>query len=267
MTTTFHLLGSGGSTGVPAIGCDWGDCDPDEPKNRRTRSSVVIKSDTTTLVVDTGPEFREQFNKTGFKKIDAVFYTHAHADHINGIDDLRLPCYKQGCLIPAFASKDTLDKLDARFPYLFNTEKNSPYRPILEPLCIEESDYYRKMQVGDIKFSVFSQDHGPSGETLGLKFEDTAYSPDMVRLSEEALNHIKGVKNWVVDGSGHDGNNNNPAHASIDQICKYNEVIGAERVILVHLIKEMDYHKFSERLKPGYELGYDGLDFEINSGL
>jgi phosphoribosyl 1,2-cyclic phosphate phosphodiesterase len=263
MRATLHILGSGGSTGVPAIGNDWGSCDPDEPKNIRTRPCVIIRSENTTIAVDTGPDFREQYNRAGITRLDAVIYSHAHADHINGMDDLRLLSYRQRQLIPAYGSHETINDLRLRFAHLFPGGGSELYRPILDPLPVNYENYTRAVRAGDIEFSVFEQDHGESGKTLGIRIGDTAYSPDMVTLDAKAVDHLKGIKNWIVDGSGYKYSQN-PAHASIDKVVELNKSIGAQNVILIHLTKEMDYKTLLNELPDGYEPGYDGLQVTIS---
>ncbi len=182
---------------------------------------------------------------------------------MNGIDDLRLLSYRQGGPIPAFGSEETIEELKNRFPYLFPEGGHPLYKPIVKAECIDYDKYCSELRAGEIDFSVFGQDHGPSGKTLGVRVGDTAYSPDMVDMNETSIKHLKGIKNWIVDGSGY-RRRNHPVHASLYKIFELNELIEAERVILTHLPKEMDYNTLAQELPAGYEPAFDGLRIEIS---
>jgi phosphoribosyl 1,2-cyclic phosphate phosphodiesterase len=180
-----------------------------------------------------------------------------------GIDDLRVlhRVHKKKTLIPVLGGGHTLDILLQKVPHLFAGTADGFYPPVLECRAIDQSEYGQFLTIGDITFRPFEQDHG-SCTTLGLRFADTAYSPDMVTLEEEAIDTLKGVRTWLVDGAGYHWNDN-PAHASLEKIYALNEIIGAERVILMHLSAQMDYATLKAELPAGYEPAYDGLEVEI----
>ncbi|NCC22253.1 MAG: MBL fold metallo-hydrolase [Alphaproteobacteria bacterium] len=264
MRAVVRILGSGNSAGVPTIGNFWGACDPAEPRNRRTRPCVVVQSETTTLAVDTGPDFKHQMNGANIDRVDAVFFTHAHSDHIMGIDELRILSHRQKHLIPVYANEATLESLQRSFPYLFTESASGLYHAVLDAECIRPADYgIREFRTGDLNFKVFQQDHGTC-ETLGLRIGDTAYSPDMIHLDDDAIRVLDGISNWIVDAAGYKSETN-PVHANLDKIFFLNERIGAKRVILAHLTPSMDYATMKSELPDGYEPAWDGLEVVVTS--
>lgn len=132
MKARLTIMGCGNSTGVPAAGNRWGDCDPNDPKNKRTRCSVLLQTEQTNIVIDTGPDFREHMNRANLQQLDAIFYTHAHSDHMNGIDDIRPYVFRQKKLMPVYASQDTFSELEGYFPYVFHGGKIALYPPLVE---------------------------------------------------------------------------------------------------------------------------------------
>ena len=257
---TITVLGCGNSTGVPAIGNYWGACDPEESKNNRSRSSIAFQTDKTTLIVDTGPNFREQINRENIEKIDGVLYTHAHSDHINGIDELRVIHFRNKALVPIYGNAETLRDLKRRFDYLFDGGLIELYPPVLEPTEFKDADFSTIQTFKDIKFTPFIQDHG-SIESVGYRFGDFAYSVDMHNLDDKAIETLKGIRTWIVDCAGYH-QADNKVHANIEQIYKFNEHIGAENVYLSSLSLSMDYETLNKELKAGYAAAYDGLKFE-----
>jgi phosphoribosyl 1,2-cyclic phosphate phosphodiesterase len=264
MSLKITIMGCGHSAGTPAIGNYWGNCDPDEPKNYRTRASVLVQSDTTNLVIDTGPDIRNQVNKTGINKIDAVLYTHAHSDHIVGIDELRTFRLKDKKITDIYGDIKTINELKKRFDYLFVT-KHSVYPRSLNDNIINEEQFNKPMKLGDIEFIPYPQDHGKS-LSLGYRFGDVAYSTDFVDLPDEAINTLKGVKIWIADGCGYKMENN-IVHANLNKLYKLNEQIGAQKVIIHHLSPLMDYKTLCKELPEGFEPGYDGYKININTFL
>ncbi|GJL84779.1 MAG: phosphoribosyl 1,2-cyclic phosphodiesterase [Micavibrio sp.] len=261
MKAKLTILGCGNSTGVPAIGNYWGDCDPSESKNTRMRSSVLVQTDKTTLVVDTGPDFRQQLNNADVNYIDGVLYTHAHADHINGIDELRFMALKNKMLIPVYGNKETLGKLSARFDYLFEGGNHRLYPQIVEGHGIEASQFGAPQSLGDIEFIPFEQDHG-TVQSVGYRFGDLGYSVDIYRLDDKAINVLKGVKIWVVDAAAYKSETN-PVHANLETIYELNKQIGAETVYLTSLSLVMDYQTLMAELSEGFVAAHDGLIIEF----
>jgi phosphoribosyl 1,2-cyclic phosphate phosphodiesterase len=256
MTLKITILGCGNSAGVPAIGNHWGNCDPDEPKNRRSRPSIGVQSSTTTLVIDTGPDLREQINRENIQQVDAVLYTHAHGDHVCGIDDLRVLRLRTKKLIDIYGNKATIDELQLRFDYLFR-ERAAIYPEVLVPHIFTASNLNKSHTIGDVSFIPFEQDHGTC-KSLGYRFGDLAYSTDVVNLDQRALDTLQGIKTWIVDGSGYKLEKN-LVHLTLNQLYALNEIVKAERVILTHLTPAMDYRKLLIELPEGYEPAYDGM--------
>ena len=255
------ILGCGNSTGVPSIGNYWGECDPNEPKNNRTRSSIAVQSDKTTLIIDTGPNFREQINRENITKIDGVLYTHAHSDHVNGIDELRVIRFRNQARVPVYANKETFADLEHRFDYMFKGGKIDLYPPMLDPLELNNDHFGHVQSFKDIEFIPFIQDHGTI-ETVGYRFGDFAYSVDMKTLDNTAIKALKGIKTWLVDCAAY--KKPNAVHAGIDTIYELNEQIGADNVILTSLSLSMDYQTMRKELKDGYIPAYDGLKLMVS---
>ncbi len=258
MKAKLTILGCGNSTGVPAIGNYWGSCDPAEPKNNRLRSSILLQTETTSIVVDTGPDFRQQLNRENVQMLDAALYSHAHSDHINGIDELRVISYRRKSLVPIYGNAQTLAELKNCFGYLFEENKHRTYPPIVDPVEIE---YGKVCKIGDIEFIPLEQDHGTC-KSVGYRFGDTAYCVDVKNLDQAAITALKGIKTLIIDATGYKMTNNK-VHANLDNIYTFNEQIGAEQVYLTSLTLKMDYQKLLEELPEGFEPAYDGLGLSV----
>lgn len=247
------ILGCGGSGGVPLIGNVWGDCDPAEPRNRRTRVSLLVEQGPTTLIVDTSPDFRAQMLAAGAGRLDAVLYTHDHADHCHGIDDIRNVNRLVGGPIDAYGDAKTLATLARRFSYIF--AETDPiygfYKPTLIPHPVDGP-----FRVGEIAVTPFRQDHGYDRATLGYRFGPLAYSTDVVSLDEAAFAALAGVEVWIVDClrlTPH------PTHSHLERTLEWIARVAPARAILTHMNHELDYHSLLARLPAGVEPGYDGM--------
>ncbi len=263
MTLKITVLGCGNSTGVPSIGNHWGKCDPHEPRNNRLRSSIAVQSKNTTIIVDTGADFRTQMNRADISHVDAVLYTHAHSDHIMGIDDLRMIRIRGQKLVPIYGNAETLGDLTGRFKYLFEGGKSVLYPPVLEAHEIGPQNYGKSMWVGDIDFIPFDQDHGTC-RSVGYRFGDFGYSCDIVNLDPPAIEALTGVKTWIVDGAGYH-HTDNLVHANLETIYALNEQIGADQVYLSSLTISMDYRTLVNELTDGYAPAYDGLEITVKT--
>lgn len=257
-TATCIVLGCGNSAGTPSIGNVWGNCDPSEQKNRRTRPSIALRNNETLLVIDTGPDFQIQYNRENLRPEgpDAVLYTHLHADHTHGIDEIRTLSKASGeRKIPVYGSKETLEGLQESFGYMFRPKIKGHYPGVCEPRVLVPG---QSETVGTIVFTPFTQNHGPVVQSMGFRIGNLAYSTDMKSLPEESVSILRGIETWVVDAAGFN-NAANPVHACIDDVIRMNETIGARKVYLTHLPPQMDYETLTQALPEGYKPAYDGL--------
>lgn len=250
------ILGCGASGGVPLITGEWGACNPQNPKNRRRRASIAVEKNGTTLLVDTSPDLREQCLSAGIQSINAVLYTHDHADHTHGIDDLRPFLHKQKALTPLYGNVETINFLKTRFGYAFPTEKIHPeiYRPFVKGHIINGP-----FQLGDIEITPFIQGHGYS-TSLGYRFEEVAYSTDVVTLDEAAFHTLKGIDIWIVDCITLDPR---PTHSHLAKTLEWIERVGPRQAYLTHMSHHLDYDTLLPLLPKGVEPAYDGLVIEV----
>ena len=258
------LLGTGGSAGVPMIGGadgrgDWGACNPAEPRNRRTRASIVIESgEGRRLLVDTAPDMRTQLLDCAIQSVDAILYTHAHADHITGLDDVRILNRIAGRPLQAFGTEAALEEISARFRYAFRPWKPPVFfRPVLEKNPISPG---KTVAISGMPVTAFTQDHGMI-ESLGIRIGRFAYSTDVVRLDDVAFESLAGVDTWVVGcftaGQPH------PTHANLKTALAWAARVGARRTILTHMGTDMDFRWLQDNLPAGVEPGHDGMVIDI----
>lgn len=257
-----RILGCGPSGGVPLVGGIWGKCDPQNPKNRRTRTSCLITHQGKNILIDTSPDLRQQLLTAGVSKIDAVLYTHEHADHTHGIDELRpLHFGNQKQSIPIYTDPKTLYRLISNFNYLFDPKRDE-LRPKLYPSILKahaiDTDSF---ELCGLNVQPFMQDHGYS-TTLGFRINDIAYSTDVVRLDEQAFQVLKGVKLWLVDCLGE---KQRPTHSHLEQTLSWIEQVKPERAILIHMNQELDYEALRQKLPAGVEPAFDGLEIEMGA--
>lgn len=248
------MLGSGTSTGVPRIGNDWGECDPDEPRNRRTRVSIIVESDEgARLLVDTSTDLRHQLLANDIDKVDAVFWTHDHADHCHGIDDLRPMRFSRNAPLPGFASAETARSLRQRFSYVFAGRYGYPTIVKLETLELV------RIHAGFAIDSV-EMPHGPTSST-GFRFEadgkSIVYATDFSEITTEMVTLFKGVDILVTDCLRREPH---PTHASLATAIELHGRCGAATTVLTHLDKSMDYATLSAEVPAGIVVGYDGME-------
>ena len=257
------ILGCGGSGGVPVLGGEgergeWGSCDPQEPRNRRTRTSALVEGPGGgRLLIDAGPDLRQQLLAVGAARLDAILFTHAHADHILGIDDLRQVNRIIGRALDAYGTKVTLSKLDDRFDYAFiGATPPFFFRPALEPRRL---DYGDLIDIAGMPVRVFRQDHGVM-DTLGVRIGNFAYSTDVVMLPEESLPLLERLDTWVV---GCFQRRPHKVHANLDQVLEWVERLRPRRTVLTHMSTDMDYRTLLHELPPGVEPAFDGMVLEV----
>ncbi len=254
------ILGCGGSGGVPLAngtpGGDWGACNPDNPRNRRRRVSVLVEEGDYAALIDTSPDLRPQILDNGITRIDAVLYTHAHGDHCHGIDELRNIRYRQGVPIPAYMDAETHDLLTRRFAYALASSANpkSIYRPLLEDHIVNGP-----FELGPWRVIPFVQNHGPE-ESLGFRIGDFAYSTDVKDLDEHAFSLLEGVKLWVVDCLRDEPH---PTHSHTEQSLQWIKRVKPDHAVLTHLNHQIDYDDLKARCPHGVEPGYDGLVLQV----
>jgi phosphoribosyl 1,2-cyclic phosphate phosphodiesterase len=258
------LLGTGGSAGVPLIGGadgsgNWGECDPHEPRNRRTRTSILIEGNGgLRLLVDTSPDMRAQLLACRVPGVDAVLYTHAHADHITGLDDVRILNRIAGRPLDAFATKTTLDELIGRFGYAFRPwQPPGFFRPVLVPREVNPGD---TISILGIPIRLFEQDHGYSC-SLGFRIGSFGYSTDVFDLSHAALAALEGVDTWVVGCFLRKGSHK--THANLLQVLDWAQRVRARRTVLTHMGPDMDWSWLVANLPAGVEPGHDGMALDL----
>lgn len=251
------MLGSGTSTGVPRIGDDWGECDPAEPKNRRTRVSIIVESaEGKRLLIDTSPDLRQQLLANRIDKVDGVFWTHDHADHCHGIDDLRVMRYDRAGPLPGFAGEETARRLRARFSYVFAGEFGYP--TICELNTLERLRIFAGFGIGHCRMP-----HGPAKSTA-FRFDadgkSIGYATDYSEIVPEMVELLAGVDLLVSDCLRR---RPHPTHAHLDMALDLARRCGAKRVVLTHLDKSMDYQTLAAELPTGVQPGYDGLELTL----
>ena len=251
-----RILGCGPSSGVPRIGNDWGACDPNDPKNSRLRSSILIQSDGEGLLVDCGPDLRQQLLAAGIGTVHRVVVTHAHADHCHGIDDLRQVAANLGHPVPLHARAETLDQLRNHFPYAFEGAKL--YRPTLDPQPITAG-----LSHGTTQLRFADQPHG-GVTSLGIRFDNedqsAAYAVDFHDLTDDMAVLYDGVDLWIagcVPTTGH------PTHAHLDAVLRWAEDLKVGQLLLTHLDKSLDYATLASKLPDWAAPAFDGLELTV----
>ncbi len=264
MSLRLTILGCGSSAGVPRIGGHWGACDPANPKNRRRRCSMLVQrfggGGQTDVLIDTGPDLREQMITTGLSGLDGVLYTHDHADHTHGIDDLRILAYNRRKLIDVYFDAETEAILRSRFDYCFATPEGSAYPPIVRGHRLEHG---REVAVagagGTVAALPFRQFHGDI-QSVGFRIGGLAYSSDLHDLPEESLPMLEDLDVWIVDALRYI---HHPSHFSVEQALEWIERIKPRRAILTHLHMDLDYETLRGELPDGVEPAYDGMVIEL----
>lgn len=255
---TFTILGCGSSAGVPRIGGDWGDCDPANPKNRRRRCSLLVErhdgAGATRVLIDTTPDLRDQLLDAGVGHLDAVVYTHPHADHTHGIDDLRQVVFNIGHRLPVWADPPTQDALMERFGYAFVQPKGSPYPPILDMHTID-GPFEIAGEGGTLRLTPFVANHGTI-DALGFRIGPLAYLPDAVAIPDDSWPVLHGLDCWVVDALRR---RPHPTHAHLAMALDWIAQAQPQRAVLTNMHVDLDHSALVSELPEGVVPAYDGM--------
>ena len=254
----FRILGCGSSGGVPRLGGLWGDCDPTNPRNERKRCSLLIERETesgvTRVLIDASPDLRQQLLDAGVGLLDAVVFTHAHADHVHGLDDLRMIVFNRREKLPVWADGDTQNSLLSRFSYAFAQPEGSPYPPILDLHTIK-GDVTIDGAGGPVVLTPFTVGHG-SIDSLGFRVGDLAYLPDVAEIYEAAWPVLEGLDCWIVDALRRTPH---PSHAHLERTLEWIERVAPKRAVLTNMHVDLDYETVKAETADHITPAYDGL--------
>ena len=263
-TLRFTILGCGSSGGVPRLGGNWGDCDPTNPKNARRRCSMLVEriegDGVTRVLIDTSPDLRQQLLDAGVGNLNGVLYTHEHADHVHGLDDLRMIVFNQRKRLPVWADGKTSDALISRFGYAFVQPEGSPYPPILNlkpingPVTVWGDG-------GDIVAEPFKVNHG-SIDSLGFRIGPLVYLPDVKEMTDEAWKALEGAECFVVDALRREPH---PTHTHFAQSLEWIERSGVQSAVVTNMHIDLDYETVKAETPDHVEPAFDGmrLEFEV----
>lgn len=259
----FTILGCGSSGGVPRLGNDWGACDPEEPRNRRSRCSMLVErvaeGGSTRVLIDSSPDMRQQLLDAGVGHLDAVVYTHQHADHVHGLDDLRMIVFNRRTRLPVWADGPTQDALLNRFGYAFVQPPDSAYPPILDlntidgPVTVEGAG-------GAVTLHPFEVRHG-NIDSLGFRIHDLAYLPDVSEMTPEAWGAVSGIDCWVLDALRR---RPHPTHVHLDLALEWIARAGPRRAVLTNMHVDLDYATVAAETPAHVTPAHDGMVIEYD---
>ena len=259
---TFTILGCGSSGGVPRLGGLWGDCDPTNPKNRRRRCSMLVErtdaDGITRVLIDTSPDMRQQLLDADVGHLDAVIYTHGHADHVHGIDDLRMIVFNRKERLPVWADGPTQERLYSGFGYAFTQPEGSPYPPILDMHTIK-GDVIIDGPGGAITFHPFRVGHG-SIDALGFRVKDVAYMPDVAEIYDDAWKSLADLDIWILDALRRTPH---PTHAHLDRALEWIARAEPKRAVLTNMNIDLDYETLKAETPDHIEPAFDGMRLTI----
>ncbi len=252
------FLGTGTSVGVPAIGCDCEVCQSNDPKNNRTRCAITVRLPGGTLLIDTPPDLRHQLIRERIRLIHAVLYTHEHADHLFGLDDLRLMPFRLGHPVPMYCTEVVERQIRAAYSYAFSDREDTHpgATPKLEPVRIDESP----QSILGVRVLPIPMKHGPHFDVFGYRIGDFAYCTDTNSIPAASIERLRGVRTFVVGALRDEPH---PTHFNIDQAIEVARKVGAERTLLTHTGHQLEYSVTNSRLPDGIEMAFDGLQVPI----
>lgn len=249
------ILGCGSSGGVPLITGEWGRCNPNNPRNRRRRSSVLVQIQGKNILIDAGPDMREQLLDAEITNIDAVLFTHAHSDHLRGIDDLRQIALPNKQPIPIYADALTLSIIERGYSYAIN-QHDDLYPSFLVTHPFSAGTW----TIDDIKILSLPQHHGKI-ISWGFRIGDFAYSTDFHEIPEQSLQQLQGLKCWIVDCLRFEPH---PTHSDFDKTMELIQRLQPEEAILTHMNQDLDYDQLIERLQKSIRPAIDGMTIEFS---
>ena len=263
MTVKFTILGCGSSGGVPRIGNDWGACDPTNPKNRRRRCSIMLEQTigqgSTRVIIDTSPDMREQMLSNNASAIDGVWYTHEHADHTHGIDELRVFYLRQRQRIPIWADITTAEMLMHRFAYCFISPQGSDYPPIVEHHLIQDGRKIETQGQGGTLSSLPFKVHHGNIDALGFRIGDLAYTPDVNGIPDSSVQHLEGLDVWIIDALRYKPH---PSHFSLAETLEWIARMKPKQAIITNMHIDLDYETLRKELPYNVTPAFDGMTFE-----
>ncbi len=258
MSIEINILGCGSSSGVPAIGNFWGNCNSKNPKNRRLRSSILVKSSKTSLIIDATPDLRQQLLNANVKRLDAVLITHTHSDHINGVDDFRFLNVIMKKDIDLYSSQENIDQIKKKFGYIF--EKLVPeangfyYKPCLNPNIVEG-----EFKIKDFNILCIKQNHGFSQST-GFRINNFAYCTDVLDFDDAEFKKLKNLDLWIVDCLRFEPHK---THAHFDKVMNWIELLKPKKTILTHMNYEVDYDHILSVVPKNCFPAFDGMKVTV----
>lgn len=262
----FTILGCGSSGGVPRLGGHWGDCDPDNPKNTRTRCSALVTrtgedGGVTRVLIDTSPDMRHQLLAAGVGTLDGVVFTHSHADHTHGIDDLRMVVFNMKQRLPVWADGPTQEALLARFSYAFVQPEGSSYPPILDlhSITVGKGDVVIGGAGGDIRMTPFEVRHGMM-DSLGFRIGGLVYLPDVNEIPDDVLPLLEDLDVFVLDALRRSPH---PTHFHLDEALEWIDRVGAKQGVLTNMHIDLDHAAVDAETPPHITPAYDGMTINV----
>jgi phosphoribosyl 1,2-cyclic phosphate phosphodiesterase len=264
MTRSLVILGCGSSGGVPRVGGEWGACNPDNPKNRRRRCSLLVEQSgdegATTVLVDLSPDLRDQLLGVGTSRLDGVLVTHSHADHTHGIDDVRPLVIRMRRRVDIYMDEVTEAALRARFGYIFETPPGSQYPPLMNARSlIHGQEVSIDGPGGAINALPFRLNHGDM-DSLGFRIGGMAYTPDVIAIPDESIAFLEDLDLWIIDALRY---TRHPSHFSLQEALSWIERMKPRRAVLTNLHTDLDFDVLSAELPKGVVAAYDGMKLEF----